>query len=223
MNIESLYISLDKLEAERRQFIEEKLADTTPLIAVCYDRGIAIVTTKYKDATTDKIFRIHKQIALAGVGILSSIEKKAMDLGTLAAVLEINYSSKDVHGGFLAKTLSGNLRENFFDARTKPVEADFLICEAERGGKRRIFNISYDGRMRESDKFFIISHREDLNQDSRGENPIFKRVEDGWKENLLREEAVNLALDSIREIKGNDEAWEIAVLESRVFQRVNPE
>lgn len=222
MSSESVFITLDKIEAERRQFIEKTLSVTTPLAVVCYDKGIVIVTTRYKDATIRKIFQIHERIVLAGVGILSSIEEIADELRALASVQELNYSNKDVYGRFLVKELSKFLRKSFFNIRTKPVEADFLVCEVKRSGKKRIFNISFDGKVRESGKFFLIDHHEELtNTNPRGRGSVAKNLEIQWKENMLQGEAVNLALDVLEATKGKDQVWEMAVLEEDFLTELN--
>ena len=56
----------------RREYLDDQLKKASPVIAVCYNDGILIITTT---PGPRKIFEVYNQISLASIGHPADIEK----------------------------------------------------------------------------------------------------------------------------------------------------
>ena len=87
----------------RAQYIEGKLAQGSPVLAVSLEAGILVITYRRQ---VRKIFEIYDRIIYAGIGQQSDVEAIRMAALEFASKEAFNRSDEDVNGQRVATALS---------------------------------------------------------------------------------------------------------------------
>ena len=139
----------------RAQYIESKLAQGAPVLAVSLDEGILIYTYRRQ---VRKIYEIYDRIIYAGVGQQSDVEAVRMAALEFASKEAFNRSEEDVNVQRVVTSLSIPMKKAFSDFSSSPVVARSLFGEVgEHPGDDLYFTLEYDGDYLTSRQAAVIS------------------------------------------------------------------
>ncbi|MDR3691757.1 MAG: hypothetical protein P4L46_20425 [Fimbriimonas sp.] len=127
----------------RAQYIEGKLAQGAPVLAVSLTEGILVFTYRRQ---VRKIFEIYDRIIYAGIGQQSDVEAIRMAALEFASKEAFNRSDEDVNVQRVATALSAPLKKAFSDFSTSPVVARSLFGEVGVSPAEDLYYVvDYDG------------------------------------------------------------------------------
>lgn len=127
----------------RAQYIEGKLAQGSPVLAVSLEAGILVITYRRQ---VRKIFEIYDRIIYAGIGQQSDVEAIRMAALEFASKEAFNRSDEDVNVQRVATALSAPLKKAFSDFSSSPVVARSLFGEVgPTPGEDLYYILDYDG------------------------------------------------------------------------------
>lgn len=112
--------------SHRAQYIESRLAQSTPVAAVSLEAGIVFVAY-YRSA--NKIFEIYDQLALGALGQQSDVEAVRMAAIDFAHQEGYNRSEAEVTVKRVVHTLSTPIKRAFADFNAAPFVARALVAE----------------------------------------------------------------------------------------------
>ena len=139
----------------RAQYIEGKLAQGAPVLAVSLEAGILVLTFRRQ---VRKIFEIYDRIIYAGIGQQSDVEAIRMAALEFASKEAFNRSEEDVNIQRVATALSAPLKKSFSDFSSSPVVARSLFGEGGNvPGEDLYYTLDYDGDYSTSRNTAIIS------------------------------------------------------------------
>lgn len=127
----------------RASYIEGKLAQGAPVLAVSLPEGILAFTYR---RLTRKVYELYDRLLFAGIGQQSDVE--ALRVAGLEFCSREGYSrsEKDVTVGRVATAMSGPLKRAFGDYAMSPLVARLLLAEVgETPEKDAYFTLDYDG------------------------------------------------------------------------------
>jgi proteasome alpha subunit len=127
----------------RAQYVEAKLAQGAPVLAVSIAEGIVIYTYRRQ---AQKIYEIYDQLAFAAIGQQSDVE--ALRVAALDFAHQEGYqrSERDVTLKRVIGALSGPIKRAFADFGSAPVVARSLFAEVgERPDQDAFAVLDYDG------------------------------------------------------------------------------
>lgn len=130
--------------ANRREYIETQLASGSPIAAVSYAGGIALVTV---GRSRQKLFEIYDRIAMGAIGHPGDIERLRMAAIELASAEGFTRSAADVSLRRLAfYSLSPALKAAFEQVYGAPYLARMLFAEiGNTAGEDLFLRVEYDG------------------------------------------------------------------------------
>ena len=130
--------------SNRRDYIEDQLRGGSPVVGVGYRDGALLLTLGPRRG---KIFEIYDQIAMAGIGHPTDIEKLRQAAIDMASVIGFNYSDADValqqivHFG-----LGPTVKAAFDEIIRSPFIVRMLLVELGGVGEdARFCTVDYDG------------------------------------------------------------------------------
>lgn len=127
----------------RAQFIENRLAQGTPAVAVSIEAGILLFTYR-KEA--GKIYEVYDQLAMAGLGQQSDIEAIRMAALDFAHQEGFQRSEKDVTVKRVVTAVSTPIKRAFADFSSAPVIARALFASVgDSPASDRFVMLEYDG------------------------------------------------------------------------------
>jgi proteasome alpha subunit len=127
----------------RAQYIEGKLAQGSPVLAISLEVGILVLTYRRQSR---KIFEIYDRIIYAGIGQQSDVEAIRMAALEFASKEAFNRSDEDVNVQRVATALSAPLKKAFSDFSSSPVVARSLFGEVGTTPAEDLYYIlDYDG------------------------------------------------------------------------------
>jgi proteasome alpha subunit len=139
----------------RAQYIQAKLAQGAPVIAVSLDAGILVLTYRRQ---ARKIYEIYDRLIFAGIGQQSDVEAVRVAALEFASKEGFSRSEEDVTIQRVATAMSGPLKKAFSDFSTSPVVAKSLFGEVNlTPGEDLYYTIDYDGDYATSRNYAIIS------------------------------------------------------------------
>jgi proteasome alpha subunit len=183
--------------ANRREYIENQLAEGSPIAALAYRDGILLFTLGRE---RQKIFEIYDRIGMGGVGHPGDIERLRMAAIELTSTEGFTRSALDVSLRRLATySLSPALKAAFEQIYGPPYLARLLFTELGRPGHPSLFlRLDFDGSMhtnggnvsRSFEHFGVVA----------GTTAAMSRME-GWLRERVKveatlEEALALALEA---------------------------
>lgn len=127
----------------RVQYIESKLAQGVPVLAVSIPDGIVAFTYRRQ---ARKIFEVYDRLIFAGIGQQSDVEALRTAAVDFAHQEGYNRSEEDVTVQRVAMALSGPLKKAFADFNAAPVIARSLFAEVEDEASEDVYyTLDYDG------------------------------------------------------------------------------
>ena len=139
----------------RRQYLQDQLKQGTPIVALSYPHGVAIVTF---NRGTQKLYEIYDRIALAGMGHPADLEKLRFQMLDLAHVEGFQRSPSDVTGARLVKYgIAPVVKDAFEEIYKAPYISKILIAElGEKQTQDHFVRLDYDGGFEESTTAAVI-------------------------------------------------------------------
>jgi proteasome alpha subunit len=127
----------------RAQYIEGKLAQGVPVLAVSLAEGMLLFTYRRQ---AKKIYEIYDRLIFAGVGQQSDVESLRMAAVDFAHQEGYNRSEQDVTIQRVATALSGPLKKAFADFGSAPLVARSLFGEVSAAAEDDVYYVlDYDG------------------------------------------------------------------------------
>lgn len=127
----------------RAQYVENKLAQGSPVLAVSLPDGILLLTYR---RTSRKIFEIYDRLAFAAVGQQSDIESLRVAAVDFAHQEGFNRSEQDVTIQRVVTALSGPVKKAFADFSSAPFVARSLFAEVGTTPEQDTYAVlEYDG------------------------------------------------------------------------------
>jgi proteasome alpha subunit len=129
--------------AHRAEFIENRLLQGAPILAVSIDAGV-VIFTYHKHAR--KIFEIYDQLVLAGIGQQSDLESLRTASIDFAHQEGFNRSEKDVTLRRVVSSMSTPIKRAFADFQSPPFVVRCLFAEVSTSTEEDSFAIlDYEG------------------------------------------------------------------------------
>jgi len=170
----------------RAQYIEGKLAQGVPVLAVSLAEGIILFTYRRQ---AKKIYEIYDRLVFAGVGQQSDVEALRVAAVDFAHQEGYNRSEQDVTVQRVATALSGPLKKAFADFGSAPLVARSLFAEINNTVDEDIYYvIDYDGD-------YSISHGSAVLTGSESQALAFE-----GKLEPVKTQRPEKAMDSLRDI-----------------------
>jgi proteasome alpha subunit len=127
----------------RAQFIEGKLAQGAPVLAVSLEAGILVLTYRRQSA---KIFEVYDRLIFAGLGQQSDVEGLRVAALEFASREGYSRSEEDVTIQRVATAMSTAVKRAFNDFGTAPFVALSLFAEVNETPEQDIYYVlEYDG------------------------------------------------------------------------------
>jgi proteasome alpha subunit len=143
----------------RAQYIQTKLAQGSPVLAVSLQSGILVFTYRRQ---ARKIYEIYDRLIFAGIGQQSDVEAVRVAALEFASKEGFNRSEEDVTIQRVATAMSGPLKKAFSDFTNSPVVARSLFGEVNASPAEDLYYaIDYDGDYTMSREYAVISGSSD--------------------------------------------------------------
>ncbi|HEY3781448.1 MAG TPA: hypothetical protein VGL56_10220 [Fimbriimonadaceae bacterium] len=193
----------------RAQYVENKLAQGAPVLALSIEEGILILSFR---RTTKKIYEVYDRLAYAAIGQQSDIETLRVAAIDFAHQEGYNRSEQDVTLQRVVTALSGAVKKAFGDFSTSPFVARSLFVEVGAKPELDTFAIlDYDGDFVTRRRYAFVAG------DEEAEKKIEARMSEisGQKLNLKKaEKELRDAWTASREEGANEDlAAEIVLLD----------
>jgi len=144
----------------RAQYIEGKLAQGAPVLAISLPEGILVFTFRRQSR---KIYEIYDRLIFAGVGQQSDVEAVRMAALEFASKEGFNRSEEDVTIQRVVTALSAPMKKAFSDFSASPVVARSLFCEVgATPAEDMFFVLDYDGDYSTSRRFATVTGPDEI-------------------------------------------------------------
>jgi proteasome alpha subunit len=171
----------------RAQYIEGKLAQGAPVIAVSLDEGILVFTYRRQ---ARKIYEVYDRLIFAGIGQQSDVEALRMAAVDFASQEGYNRSEQDVTIQRVATALSAPLKKAFSDFSASPLVARSLFGEVGATPEDDLYyTLDYDGDYAMSRRVAVVAGTPEVS------GRLIERLE-----GLKAKTAPDKAIDSLKEI-----------------------
>ena len=149
------YVAPEQMMKDRADFARKGIAKGKSLVALQYDRGIAIVAENPSN-TLRKVSEIYDRIAFAGVGKYNEYDQLRV-AGVRAADLKgYQFSRLDVDARSLANQYAQIIGQ-IFTHEVKPLEVEILVAELGTSPEEdQLFHILYDGTVIDERLFSVL-------------------------------------------------------------------
>lgn len=142
----------------RAQYIEGRLAQGAPVLAVSLDAGILVFTFRRQ---ARKIYEIYDRLVFAGMGQQSDVEALRVAALEFASREGYNRSEEDVTIQRVATAVSAPVKRAFSDFSSAPIVARSLFGEVNvRPEDDLYYALDYDGDYAMSRRFSAIAGTE---------------------------------------------------------------
>jgi proteasome alpha subunit len=149
----------------RAQYIEGKLAQGAPVLAISLDAGILIFTLRRQ---ARKIYEIYDRLAFAAMGQQSDVEGIRLASLEFASREGYNRSEQDVTIQRVSTAISTSIKQAFSDFSSAPVVARSLFAEVNDSPAEDLFYvIDYDGDYEMFRGSAVVSGSEEMSSDLR--------------------------------------------------------
>ncbi|HKY73532.1 MAG TPA: hypothetical protein VJL88_16545 [Nitrospira sp.] len=140
----------------RRQYLDEQFKQGSPVVALAYEGGIALLTVS---KGTPKLYEIYDRLALGGMGHPADLEKLRFTLLEMAHVEGFNRSPSDVTGSRMVKYgIAPVIKQAFEEVFKAPFIVKILLAElGSKAGKETFLVIDYDGTFEEGGHCAVLA------------------------------------------------------------------
>lgn len=181
----------------RAQYIEAKLAQGAPVVAVSLADGVLLYT---KRRQSRKIFEVYDRLIFAAIGQQSDVEALRTGAVDFAHQEGFNRSEEDVTIQRVVTALSAGVKKAFSDFSSSPIVARSLFSEVGPIPDEDLhYVLDYDGDYRVSRHFAVVAGQEAVS------DSIAAKLE-GFKAKTTPEKAVQ-ELGAL---------WDSAVVETEI-------
>jgi proteasome alpha subunit len=143
----------------RAQYVENKLAQGSPVLAVSIEEGILILTLR---RNVRKVFEIYDRLAYAAVGQQSDIEALRVAAIDFAHQEGFNRSEQDVTIQRVVNALSNPIKKAFGDFSTSPFVARLLFAEVGVKPENDSYAVlDFDGDYATRKRFAFVANSEE--------------------------------------------------------------
>jgi len=171
--------------ANRAQYIEGKLKQGAPVLAVSIDAGILVYTMHRQSR---KIFEIYDRLLFSAVGQQSDVEALRSAAVEFAHQEGYARSEQDVTIQRVITALSGSVKKAFSDFQTAPLVARSVFAEVgETVGDDVFYVLDYDGDYAITHGYALVAGAHEAVE------PLRERLE-----NFDRSQAPEAALETLR-------------------------
>lgn len=192
----------------RAQYVETRLAQGSPVLAVSVEEGILILTYR---RNARKIFEIYDRLAFGGIGQQSDIEALRVAAIDFAHQEGFNRSEQDVTISRVVTALSGPVKKAFADFSSAPFVARILFAEVAPRPEDDTYSVlDFDGDFATRKRFAWVSPSEEQGQE------LDRRLGESFPEPLSLKKSEKLLREiwqSTREEGSDDLTLEQALLE----------
>jgi proteasome alpha subunit len=222
--IESVFTPYDWQESigNRASYIEGKLAQGAPAMAVSLKAGILVFTYRRQ---ARKIYEIYDRLIFAAIGQQSDIEAMRTAAVEFTHQEGYNRSEQDVTIQRVASALSNPLKKGFGDFSTAPFVARSLFAEVHsKVDDDLYYTLDYDGNFTVSRRCAAIAGSDAVLNSLRSKLGDIKATTEPEAAVKLLEEIWAAALDPDNEEKDQDQVGDLhaeAVLLERSDQHEN--
>ncbi|CAF0704430.1 proteasome subunit alpha [Candidatus Methylacidithermus pantelleriae] len=208
--IEEPYRWLEAI-ANRREYIEDQLRPASPVVAICGEPGILLLT---KRATTPKLFEVYDQLALGCLGHPADMERVRQAAIETAHWEGFTRSREDVTARRIVSfSLAPALKNSFEQIFSAPLLFRGILVElTERPGADTAWTMDYDGSFVcwQGENFFsgvLIAGRKEVVErwETEKEKSLASPLP-GWKD--LWERAWRLEAWACQAATEREEAWQ---------------
>ncbi len=150
----------------RAAYIEGKLAQGSPVLALSLDEGILYFTYRRQ---AQKIYEIYDRLIFAAVGQQSDVEALRMAALEFTSREGYNRSDEDVTIQRVVTALSASIKKAFGDFGSAPLVARSLFAEVNETPEKDIFYlVDYDGDYSISRGYGVIAGEAEMTDRLRG-------------------------------------------------------
>ncbi|MGV3618562.1 MAG: hypothetical protein ACO1SV_24840 [Fimbriimonas sp.] len=194
----------------RAQFIEGRLAQGAPVLAVSLEAGILVFTFRRQ---ARKIYEIYDRLVFAGMGQQSDVEALRSAALEFASREGYTRSEEDVTVQRVATAVSGPIKRAFSDFSASPIVARSLFGEVNaRIEDDLYYAVDYDGDYAMSRRFAVIAGSEAVAEAGR------ERLA-----NVAADLTPEAAMDTLREIWVAIQKPEGESAETELLKGLSPE
>ncbi len=170
----------------RAQYVENRLEQGAPVIALSTDAGIVVFTYRRQ---SPKIFEIYDRIVFAAIGQQSDVEAIRIAAVEFAHREGYSRSEDDVTISRLVSAVSTPIKQAFGGFNNSPIVARSLFAElGETRGEDAFYVVDYDGDYRQYDGGVVLVGSGDERQEalsaidrSRPTEEIVGELHEIWK------------------------------------------
>ncbi len=213
----------------RAQYIQAKLAQGAPVIAVSIPAGILVFTYRRQSR---KVYEIYDRIIFAGIGQQSDVEAVRIAALEFASKEGFSRSEEDVTVQRVATAMSAPLKKAFSDFSSSPIVAKCLFAEVNESPETDLYyTIDYDGDFSTSRRSALIDGGQALaDLDLTSLDSIYsmspedalKAVQEKWIE-LTKEGDSSTESDSLKGMRPEAVLLERSNLRDNRFRLLTPE
>lgn len=141
---------------QRNEFIEERLKEGSPVVALTYDNGILLLTLR---GSQRKVYEIYDKLVFSAIGNQSDIESIRTGAIDIAHREGFNRSPDDVSiQRIVGFAISPSIKKVYADPFTAPVVIRAIFAELGKTAEEdQFFVVSYDGEFRNYPKMGVIA------------------------------------------------------------------
>jgi len=144
----------------RAGYVEAKLEQAAPILAVSLDAGILMLTRRRQGR---KLFEIYDRLVFGAIGLQSDVEQVRMGALEFASREGFARSEQDVNIQRVVTAISAPLKRGFGDFSTSPIVLRAFFAEmGERAEDDKYFTVDYDGDYAEATRAMAIAGRHEL-------------------------------------------------------------
>ncbi len=141
---------------QRNEYIEDRLKDGSPLVALTYDKGLLLLSVRQ---TQRKVFEIYDRIMMSAIGNQSDVESIRSAAIDVAHSEGFTRSSEDVSiQRMVSFRISPAIKKIYSDPFAQPVVFKGLFVEMGKTPDRDcLMTLSYDGEFSTSPQAAVIA------------------------------------------------------------------
>lgn len=152
----------------RAQYIEAKLAQGTPVLAVSLDEGIVLFAYRRQ---ARKIYEVYDRLAFSAIGQQSDVEALRTAAVDFAHQEGYNRSEQDVTIQRVVTALSTPLKKAFADFSASPIVARSIFVEVgETPAEDLFYTLDYDG------DYMVLKERAAIAGDAETEASLVEKI-----------------------------------------------